>query len=75
MAVVMDTMVILMATTMVTGIVIIVVQGVALAINADNREDMETRQMAIFQQPTSKSAAYFDSSSLNFAVRAGKTSL
>jgi hypothetical protein len=32
MAVVMDTMAILMATTMVTGIVIIVVQGVALPV-------------------------------------------
>ena len=38
MAVVMDTMAILMATTMVTGIVIIVVQGVALAIGDEIKE-------------------------------------
>jgi len=38
MAVVMDTMAILMATTMVTGIVIMVVQGVALAIGDEIKE-------------------------------------
>jgi hypothetical protein len=38
LAVVMDTMAILMATTMVTGIVIIVVQGVALAIGDEIKE-------------------------------------
>jgi hypothetical protein len=42
MAVVMDTMAILMATTMVTGIVIIVVQGVALAIGDEIKEQGET---------------------------------
>jgi hypothetical protein len=36
---------------------------------------METQNVAIFQQPASKSAAHFDRSSLSFAVRAGKTSL
>jgi hypothetical protein len=38
MAVVTDTMAILMATTMVTEIVIIVVQGVALAIGDEIKE-------------------------------------
>jgi hypothetical protein len=42
MAVVMDIMAILMATTMVTGIVIIVVQGVALAIGDEIKEQGET---------------------------------
>jgi hypothetical protein len=37
MAVVMDTTAILMTTTMVTGIVVIVVQGVALAIGDEKR--------------------------------------
>ena len=38
MAVVMDTMAILMATTMETGTVIIVVQGVALAMGDETKE-------------------------------------
>jgi len=38
MAVVMDTMTILMATTMVTEIVIIVVRGVALAIGDETKK-------------------------------------
>jgi len=38
MAVVTDTMAILMATTMVTGIVIMVVQGVALVIGDEIKE-------------------------------------
>jgi hypothetical protein len=41
MAVVMDTMAILMATIMETGIVIILVQGVALAIGDEIKEQGE----------------------------------
>ena len=44
MAMVMDTMAILMATTMVTGIVIIVVQGVALAISDEIKEHGDSLQ-------------------------------
>ena len=45
MAVVMDTMAILMATIMETGIVIILVQGVALAIDEEIKEQGEAKSI------------------------------